>query len=187
MSTATEIPVFTTARLCLRGVVLADAESYERNFVDYEVIRFLSSVVPWPYPAGGVRRHLQTDVLPQQGLERWVWAITLKADCREVIGTVDLWRQGKPENRGFWLAKQHWGKGLMSEAVRPVTDYAFETLGFEQLILNNAVGNRRSRRIKEKTGARFLRTMPADFVDPALTETEIWQLSKDDWRRAREG
>jgi RimJ/RimL family protein N-acetyltransferase len=87
---------------------------------------------------------------------------------------------------GFWLAKQHWGKGLMSEAVWPVTDYAFDCLGFDQLIFSNALGNRRSRRIKEKMGATFLRTEPAAFVDPEFTEHELWQLTKDDWLRMRD-
>lgn len=47
----TEIPVFHTERLILRPVCLADAESYEKNFVDYDVISELASTVPWPYPS----------------------------------------------------------------------------------------------------------------------------------------
>ena len=49
-----KLPVFTTERLILREVTEADAPAYEKNFVDYEVINQLASVVPWPYPAGGV-------------------------------------------------------------------------------------------------------------------------------------
>jgi len=176
-----------TERLCLRGPVLSDVESYARNFVDYDIIRFLSAVVPWPYPEGGVQQYFEEVLLPQQGLDRWAWAITLKSDRREVIGMVDLWRQGKPENRGFWLAKQHWGKGLMGEAVGPLTDYAFDRLGFDQLIFSNALGNKQSRRIKEKMGATYLRTEPADFVDPVFSEQEIWQLTKASWYRMRAG
>ena len=63
----------------------------------------------------------------------------------------------------------------MTEAVKPVTDYAFDVLGFEKLVLANAVGNPASRRIKEKIGAIFLRTEPATYVNPSYTEREAYQ------------
>lgn len=175
------LPVFKTDRLILRGVELSDAESYQKNFADYEVIRHLSHHVPWPYPEDGVYNFLKDGILPSQGSDRWTWAILLKDQPDEVIGVVDLWRKGSPENRGFWLARKHWGKGIMTEAVEPVMDYAFKYLGFETLIFANAVGNTRSRRVKEKTGAKLTDVKPAKFVDPQYTEHEIWELNKEDW------
>ena len=70
----------------------------------------------------------------------------------------------------------------MTEAVKPVTDYAFDVLGFEKLILANAVGNPASRRLKENTGAAFLRTEPATYVNPRYTEREVWELTKRCWK-----
>jgi ribosomal-protein-alanine N-acetyltransferase len=175
------LPEFQTSRLFLRGVQLSDWSSYQKNFADYAVIRHLSHLVPWPYPESGVQEFLENVILPEQGIRRWTWAIFLKEDKAEVIGVVDLWKNGCPENRGFWLARSHWGKGLMTEAVTPVMDYSFKELGFEKLTFANAVGNERSRRVKEKTGARFIETRPARFVDPQYTEHEIWELTKEDW------
>ena len=57
----------------------------------------------------------------------------------------------------------------MTEAVKPVMDFAFKDLGFDQLVFTNAVGNERSRRIKEKTGARLIDVRPAKFVDPSYS------------------
>lgn len=73
----------------------------------------------------------------------------------------------------------------MTEAVVAVTNYAFGELGFERLVFDNAKGNLGSRRIKEKTGARLLRTEPAEFVDRMYTEREVWELSKDEWETFR--
>ncbi|MBC7715125.1 MAG: GNAT family N-acetyltransferase [Rhizobacter sp.] len=176
-----QLPEFETERLFLRGVKLSDAESYEKNFAHYEVIQHLSHHVPWPYPQGAVKSFLETMVLPELGTERWLWVIFLKENRNEVIGCVDLWRKGVPENRGFWLAQDHWGKGYMTEAVNPVLEYAFNDLGFEKLVFANALGNARSRRIKEKTGATFLETQPARFVNPDYTEHELWELTKKNW------
>lgn len=176
-----KIPSFETKRLMLREVKLEDELSYKKNFVDYEVIRHLSSAVPWPYPEDGIRDFILNFILPNQGKDRWMWGVFEIENPSELIGVVDLWRQGRPENRGFWLAKNHWGKGYMIEAVRPVMDYAFNELGFEKLVFANAVGNNASRRIKEKTGAKLIDVKPAKFVDPNYTEHEIWELTKDDW------
>lgn len=181
------IPIFYTARLTLREITESDIPAYEKYFIDYNVIRNLSAVVPWPYPEGGVLDFLSTQIFPRQGKDRWAWAITLKENPDELIGAVDLWRDGKPENRGFWLAHKFWGNGYMTEAVEPVMDYAFNSLGFEKLVFSNAVGNNRSARVKEKTGAKLLRREPARFVDPTFTEHDIYELSKEDWIKCKIG
>jgi RimJ/RimL family protein N-acetyltransferase len=43
-----------------------------------------------------------------------------KRTTSEIIGIVDLYRKETPENRGFWLGRMYWGKGLMTEAVFPI-------------------------------------------------------------------
>ncbi len=177
----TAVPRFETPRLILRQVSLSDVPSWERYFVDYEIISQLSDRVPWPYPANGVVDFLNNVILPPQGVSRWTWGIFLRENSEELIGVVDFWRQGCPENRGFWLGRKFWGRGIMTEAVAPVTAYAFETLGFERIIFSNAKGNVASRRVKEKSGARLIGVAPAKFVNPEYTEQEIWELTKEMW------
>jgi RimJ/RimL family protein N-acetyltransferase len=132
------LPTFETKRLILRGVTESDVPSWQKHFDDYEVIRNLSAVVPWPYPKDGALTFLKNMILPQQG--------------------------------------------IMTEAVEPVMDYAFDKLGFDVLIFTNARGNIGSRRVKEKTGARLIRVEPNQFVDPKFTEHEVWELRKEDWK-----
>lgn len=175
------MPEFKTERLLLKPVTLKDVEAYQRHFVDYEIIRNLSSAVPWPYPDDGVEYFLNNLIFPYQVDTQWLWGLFLQESPNELTGAVHLWREGKPENRGFWLSREYQGEGLMTEAVKPVTDYAFKDLGFEKLIFANTVGNEKSRRIKEKTGARFLRVEPMKFVDPEFTEHEIWELKAEEW------
>lgn len=161
---------------------MGDVPSYQKHFVDWEVIRNLAAHVPWPYPDNGVAEYVAQHLLPTlEKKDRWFWGIFLKTNPGEMIGGVELWRPGKPENRGFWLGRKFWGQGYMTEAVAPVMDYAFNELGFEKLVFANALGNTKSRRVKEKTGARLLHVVPAKFVDPQFTEHEIWELSKGEW------
>ncbi|MCB0334676.1 MAG: GNAT family N-acetyltransferase [Bdellovibrionales bacterium] len=175
------IPTFRTERLLLRPVEESDAVEYERHFVDYEVIRHLAAPIPWPYPKSGSIDFIRSEVLPHQGLTKWFWAINLKEQPDKLIGMIELLREASPTNRGFWLGKAHWGKGYMTEALEPITDFAFGPLGFERLVFGNAVGNNRSRRIKEKTGAIFVKKVPAQYMDPTFTHKEIFELTKEAW------
>lgn len=181
----TEFPIFHTKRLILREITEADIPAYEENFIDYAVISQLTRAVPWPYPENGILNYIRTEIHAKQGKDKWVWGIVLKDKPEELIGAVELRREGKPEHRGFWLGKKFWGQGIMTEAVKPVMNYAFDVLGFEKLIFSNAAGNKRSRRIKEKTGARLIRLEPAEYVDPAYTEREVWEITKQEWDMLR--
>jgi RimJ/RimL family protein N-acetyltransferase len=73
----------------------------------------------------------------------------------------------------------------MAEAAAVVNDYAFNVLGFDKLIFDNAVGNVPSRKVKEKTGATFIGIVKATFVDPRITEMEHWELTKEAWQAHR--
>ena len=181
------LPEFTTQRLFLRGIRLSDADSYEKHFADYEVLQYLNSSIPWPYPRGGAKEYFTNVMFPGQGIDSWNWGIFFKEYRRECIGCISLWRESRPENRGFWLARKYWGQGLMTEAVQPILNYAFKELGFKKLVFANAVQNKASRRIKEKTGCRYVGTEPRQFLNLEFTECEIWELAKEDWLRFYKG
>ena len=177
----TPVPTLETRRLILKRIEESHLASYQKHFAHWEIIRNLAKAVPWPYPADGAKQFYHSVIEPNQGKNRWTWGIFLKDDSDELIGAIELFHMTGLENRGFWLAKDHWGKGLMPEAVIPVTDFAFGQLGFEKLQFGNAVGNERSRRIKEKTGARRIGTRPLEFADPTFTEIELWEITKEQW------
>jgi len=172
-----------TKRLLLKPPQLSDVPSYHKHFVDYQVIRTLSSKVPWPYPDDGIEQYIRNEILPTQGKSNWFWGIFLKNNPGEIIGGISLYQNNPTENRGFWLGRQFWGQGIMSEAVEAVMDHAFDCLGFEEMKLTNAVGNLRSRRVKERTGARFVKTVPGSFVDPDLRQQELWIITKEEWAK----
>lgn len=179
----TNIPTFTTERLILRTIEDRDIPAYKKHFIDYEVVSHLDAQIPWPYPENGIEDFLAHRIRPHLGIDRWMWGMFSNETPNELMGAIELWRQGCPENRGFWLGRAFWGKGYMTEAVSVINDYAFNQLGFEKLIFSNAVGNHRSRRVKEKTGARFLCIKPKKFVSPNYSEHEVWELTKEEWER----
>jgi ribosomal-protein-alanine N-acetyltransferase len=175
------IPTITTPRLILRPLELSDADAVQELFPRWEIVRFLDSHIPWPYPADGALTFIRDIALPaiQQGTE-WHWSIRLKTAPEQLIGMISL--MDKPgNNRGFWLDPALQGKGLMSEASTAVTDYWFEILERPVLRAPKAVENVRSRRISERSGMRLIETVDRDYVSGRL-RTEIWEITRDEWR-----
>ena len=60
---------------------------------------------------------------------------------------------------GYVLSKDYWGRGLMTEAVRAVVDWLFETQMLDFIIIGHFTWNRQSRRVIEKCGFRYIRTV----------------------------
>jgi RimJ/RimL family protein N-acetyltransferase len=56
---------------------------------------------------------------------------------------------------GYWLGEEYWGRGIVTEAVRAVTDYAFTTFGLCRVYAGVFEWNRASMRVLEKAGYEF--------------------------------
>jgi len=57
-------PPLETSRLFLQPLELADAEQVQRLFPHWQIVRYLASVVPWPYPPDGARQFFRDVALP---------------------------------------------------------------------------------------------------------------------------
>lgn len=65
----------------------------------------------------------------------------------------DVFRKGA--EIGYWLGERFWGQGIMTEAVRSLTSWGFETQGFERIYAGVFEWNRGSKRVLEKAGYEF--------------------------------
>jgi RimJ/RimL family protein N-acetyltransferase len=179
-------PQLETERLILRPLQLADAETTQRLFPHWEVVKFLASQVPWPYPEDGALAYYREMALPAMELgEEWHWSLRLKEDPDHLIGCIALMK-AENNNRGFWLGLPWQGRGYMSEAANRVTDYWFEELGFPVLRAPKAVLNEASRRISERSGMRVAARFTKSYVSGEL-ESELWEITAEEWRARRAG
>src|SRR5579862_941177 len=177
-------PVLETSRLILLPLSLADAEQVQVLFPHWEVVRYLASRVPWPYPPDGAYTYYRDIALPAVARgEQWHWTMRLKTNSREIIGSITL-MQNENENRGFWLGLPWQGRGLMAEACIPITDYWFDVLNFPILRAPKAAANVASRRISEKQGVRLVRCEEREYVSGRLM-SEIWEITADEWHARR--
>jgi [ribosomal protein S5]-alanine N-acetyltransferase len=178
------IPPLQTGRLLLRPLALADAPAIQEQFARWEIVRHLTSRVPWPYPADGALTFLRDVALPGMARgEAWHWSLRLREAPDQLIGVAGLQR-GDRENRGIWVGSPWQGRGYASEACRELERFWFEVLGFQVLRIPKAVVNAASRRLSERGGMRVIAVGHADFVAGRLPE-ELWELTAAEWR-ARE-
>jgi RimJ/RimL family protein N-acetyltransferase len=177
-------PILETPRLVLRPLQLADAERAQVLFPHWEIVRYLTKQVPWPYPRDGATVYYRDVALPAVARgEQWHWTLRLKTRPEELIGSIALMR-GEKENRGFWLGLEWHGQGLMSEACDVVTAYWFDVLGFSVLRAPKAVPNIASRRISERQGMRIVGMEERDYVSGRLL-AEIWEITAEEWHNRR--
>jgi len=180
-------PVIETARLWLCPCSPAEVDAVQRRFPRWEVVEFLSAVVPWPYPADGSATYMELALREMAAGEKSHWSLYLKeGGPGELIGRISLW----PDNgrsrdmRGFWLDPDFRGRGLMTEAADAVTDYALRDLRWPCLWLSNAVPNRASAAVKVRQGARLAATETARYVSGEFPR-QIWLLEATDWLSRR--
>ncbi|MBZ8132782.1 GNAT family N-acetyltransferase [Afifella sp. IM 167] len=178
------VPELETPRLFLRPLAVEDAPAIQRSFPRWEIVRHLNAVVPWPYPEDGALAYLRDAALPamEEGRE-WLWSLRPKSEPDELIGVIGL-RDAAEDQRGFWLAPEWQGRGLMGEAADAVTEYWFEVLERPAMRVFKAIGNEGSRRISERQGMRRVALVERDYVCGRLP-TEVWEISREEWRRRR--
>ena len=157
----------TTARLLIRPYRPGEAPELARLIGDWEVVRWLS-VVPHPYTVEDAVAYIT------EFAGDWSFAIT---DGARLLGGI-----GISDGLGFWLGRDHWGRGYMSEAATAVVD-AWFAAGNDELTSGYYLGNAASAAIHAKLGFE-----PGEVVpEPSLSQARALplqrlRLTRADWQ-----
>jgi RimJ/RimL family protein N-acetyltransferase len=178
-----------TARLILRPLHDGDAAAIFALFNDWEVMRFLSSP-PWPYALSDAEDYVRAMTNPESGAAETAFAITLHGKLIGSIGVRDRaashLQEGAGPNIGYWLGRQHWGHGYMTEAVRAMIAHVFALSPADAIYSGAFADNLASLRVQEKTGFALagnttLLSRPTGHelahVNTALTRASFAQLA----------
>jgi ribosomal-protein-alanine N-acetyltransferase len=180
-------PFLQTPRLTLHPLQLSDAVEVQPLFAQWEIVKQLNARIPWPFPEDGVHIFYRDVALPAIARgEEWHWMLRLKDDPKQkIIGSIGL-KLLTNVNRGFWIAQQWQGRGLMTEAAAAVTRFWFEELKQPILRVKKARDNAASRAISLHEGMQRIGETEDDYVSGRLP-TEIWELRAEDWQRLSPG
>ncbi|MFL0357070.1 GNAT family N-acetyltransferase [Erythrobacter sp. GH1-10] len=133
-------------RLLLRPPWPEDWNIVLGGIADEGVVRNLARA-PWPYSAEDARKFVQLPIDPMHPR----FLITRARDAALVgcIG-IDSMESGEVE-LGYWIARQHWGRGYATEAGRAVLEIA-RTLGHERIVASHFLDNPASGKVLKKLG-----------------------------------
>lgn len=114
--------------------------------------------------------------------------IILKDDPQKrVIGSIGL-MPANPKHRTFELAyaisEEHWGKGLIVEAAKPLINYGFEHFAMVRLQCRCDVLNPQSARVMEKLGMKFEGVLRASMhIKGRHWDMNMYSLLKSEFKK----
>ncbi len=145
-------PVLGTKRLLMRQFTLEDALVMHALRSDPRTMEHIGRPRSTNVAdAEALIERTEADRMNNAGIS---WAITLR-DAPGLIGTIGFYRL-KPEHHrgevGYLLSPDHWGQGLMSEALQAAVACGFERFGFHSIEAVTDPRNTRSRTLLERNG-----------------------------------
>jgi ribosomal-protein-serine acetyltransferase len=76
-----------------------------------------------------------------------------------VVGFHDIQAPEKVGTMGYWLAQNYSGKGIISDAVKELTDMGFKQFKLQKIEIHCAKGNVKSRSIAQGLGFTYVKTL----------------------------
>ena len=172
-----------TDRLILRRAIPADAEPMFRNWAsDPEVTKYLT----WPVHSSvdATRMLLASWVSAYEKKNNYQWAIVLKEQGDEPIGSisaVDMNDDIDMIHIGYCLGKNWWHQGIMSEALKAVMDYFFDTVGANRIESRHDPRNPHSGMVMKKCGMKYEGTLrSADRNNQGLCDASWYALLRSE-------
>jgi RimJ/RimL family protein N-acetyltransferase len=164
-------PKLETNRLLLRELMLDDRFAIFSNYSDPDVANWF-----FDKPLTQIEQAEQlvcAFIKKAEEGKGYTWAILLKESC-EFIGTCGYENLvvGARSEIGFDIAKAHWGRGYMTEALGAIIAYGFDVPKVSEVCAHTYSHNARARRVLEKLGFR---------VDATDTNSHCYVLSHSDW------
>jgi [ribosomal protein S5]-alanine N-acetyltransferase len=171
-------PSFKTERLLVRPIKPTDAKGLHKAFGDPAAMRF------WDRPPA--RNVDETrGWIPKSTPHFGMWAVLAK-DGKRFLGMVNFHARNATHRRlaiGYILAREHWRKGFMHEALVPFIGYCFATLGCHRVEALIEPANAASKALAEKLGFRAEGVL-RDWlcVKGEFRSVVMYALFEDDWQ-----
>ena len=166
-----------TARLVLRPIRAEDFEPWAAVMADPEVMRFLGG----KQPRAMAWRAMMTmaGAWHLQGFA--MFSVIEKASGRWV-GRLGPWfPDGWPGTEVGWaISRDYWGRGYATEGATAAINWAFEHLGWTEVIHAIAPGNLASEGVARRLGSRNRGAgrLPAPHENEPIA---IWGQSREEW------
>ncbi|HYH11932.1 MAG TPA: GNAT family N-acetyltransferase [Thermomicrobiales bacterium] len=184
------LPTLETPRLILRTIAPDDRDAIVAILSDKVAMEHMH-YASWDTAQchGWVDTALEIAGQPEP--EGIGWVIERK-DTGETIGWFGIGNPSHPANAHhvsfeYALGRPNWNQGFMTEVLRCIFTYAFDTLGVPQLTANCHPTNVASSTVMEKAGMRFTHADRAIGMGGYRQHQNHYCITRSDWNGLKNG
>ena len=180
MDGGSEVAVLQTMRLTLSPCCPGDCADFMDLERDPEVMRFLIGGRALDHALS----YPDATFLMPRGTEPGVWTARRTANGAFVGWFCLSPESGKVAELGYRMRRMDWGQGLASEGASALVNWGFRSGGYDKIFACTMAVNHASRRVLEKIGLNYARTIHVDWPDrfPGIEEGEVqYELLRSGW------
>ena len=162
-----------TKGIILREWDLSDAPAVAEYANNPKIASQLRDGFPHPYSIRDANNFIQSAIMKDTSAR--LFAIDLNGEAIGSIGAIfkeDIYRLNV--EIGYWLAEQHWGKGIATTAIRLITTWIFDNNSdIERVYAEPFADNAGSRRVLEKAGYVHEATFKRNVIKNGLIKDSM--------------
>ncbi len=178
-------PVLTTKRLALREVTLKDAPWYFKHFNAGEIVDGQEHDGPKDIEAARQELKLYFVDTFRKGIGIR-WGITLKGSD-ELIGSAGYYKWRKDTRQieaGYDLDPRFFRKGIMTEAMTAIIQYAFDAMDVNRIEVLISPSNKGSQALVRKLGFKKEGVLREHYLyKDKLSDDLLYSLLRREWTR----
>ncbi len=128
----TKFPILESERVILRQFTDNDLENVFKGLSHPDIIKYYGI----SFKTLEATKEQMTWFADHEKNETGIWWAVCNKDDGTFMGAGglnDLSKENKKAEIGFWLLPEHWGKGIMTETMPLIFNYAFTTIGLHRI------------------------------------------------------
>jgi len=178
-----------TQRLILRPLKKGDEKNILENINNLKVSRYLA-VVPYPYYMKDAKWFVNDCIKKSKDKKPKdiVFGIEFEKKIIGVIGLHKIDYFNQTASAGVWLGEKYWRKGIMSEALKAIINFAFNKLKLRRINTGAFVENTASNEMQKKFGFKFegvKRKGQKSKATGKIHDENLYGLLKENWKNKK--
>lgn len=149
------MPIIKSKKFILRPHRKSDEKAVVKCVNDKTIAKN-TLTIPYPYALKDAKKWVEKVLIDnkKKNKENIRFVIDIDGQLVGSIGLNHIQKEHKAEI-GYWLGRKFWGQGIMTEAIKLVTDYAFYKLKLRRVYGHVFLFNNPSKRVLEKAGYKL--------------------------------
>ena len=140
--------------------------------------------IPYPFPKENALKWLQNSAQGIESGETIRFAIREK-EVGKLIGTIGLHlnKEHQKAELGYWLGKNFWRKGYLTEALKAVLEFGFKELNLNKIYATHFLFNPNSGKVMLKAGMKFEGVQKQEYLQHGeFLDVNRYSLLKQDFK-----